>query len=75
MSEKKSPDRWRAAAEALVQTSAHNVHCPDCGRSSLTVRDMEYGYGVEKGVQRYLMCSACGAFNVVSLRRAGSAAA
>ncbi|MDZ4789640.1 MAG: hypothetical protein SGJ17_00275 [Hyphomicrobiales bacterium] len=74
MNEKKAggPDRWRATAEALVSLAAHNVHCPDCGRHGLSVRDMEYGYGTDKGLQRYLMCADCGAFNVVSLKRAGA---
>ncbi|MDX2263920.1 MAG: hypothetical protein NW215_02980 [Hyphomicrobiales bacterium] len=67
-------DRWRDVAHTLVSQSAQSVHCPDCGRHSLSVRDMEYGYGAEKGVQRYLMCSGCGAFQVVSIKRAGAAA-
>lgn len=70
----KGHEKWRATAEALVNRAAHNVHCPDCGHHSLSVRDMEYGYGTDKGLQRYLMCADCGAFNVVSLKRAGAAA-
>ncbi len=68
-------DRWRVTAEALVNSSASTVHCPDCGRHGLSIRDMEYGSGTDKGLQRYLMCADCGAFNVVSLKRAGAAAA
>ncbi len=71
----KSADRWHRTAEALITRAATDVHCPDCGRHGLSVRDMEYGCGPGKGVQRYMMCSYCGAFQVVSLKRAGSVAA
>ncbi|MEJ2117076.1 MAG: hypothetical protein P8Y67_03810 [Alphaproteobacteria bacterium] len=61
---------WIDAAEKLVLNSAHNVECPECGQKSLKVRDIEYGWGPCRGLQRYLMCSHCGAYNIVSLRHA-----
>jgi transposase-like protein len=63
---------WVETAEALVKRSANEVACPCCGSSALKVRDVEYGFGHEKGVQRYMSCSCCGAFNGVNLRRAGT---
>jgi hypothetical protein len=40
----------------------------------LQVRDVEYGWGHTKGLERYLICSHCGAYNAVNMRhaRAGS---
>jgi hypothetical protein len=38
------------------------------------VKDVEYGFGHGKGVQRYMSCGCCGAFTSVSLRRAGEQA-
>jgi transposase-like protein len=64
-------ERWVETAHALVRTSAEQVACPCCGSSSLSVRDIEYGSGHEKGVQRYMTCKCCGAFSGVALRRAG----
>jgi hypothetical protein len=63
---------WVAAAQKLVLNSANSVSCPDCGEASLQVRDVEYGWGHNKGLERYLVCSNCGAFNAVNLRHARS---
>lgn len=63
--------RWQETAEALVIKSSDDVSCPCCGSASLTVKDVEYGQGHAKGVQRYMSCGGCGAFTSVSLRRAG----
>jgi hypothetical protein len=67
--------KWRMTAETLVAMSAGQTPCPDCGQHALSVRDVEYGYGSDRGVQRYLMCGSCKAFHVVNLRRAGASAA
>jgi hypothetical protein len=64
-------EEWVAAAERLVFESAANVDCPECGTPALQVRDMEYGWGPRKGIERYLVCSHCRAYNAVNLRRAG----
>jgi hypothetical protein len=64
-------EEWVSAAERLVFESAANVDCPECGTPSLQVRDMEYGWGPRKGIERYLVCSHCRAYNAVNLRRAG----
>lgn len=67
-----SSNQWHETALMLVSRSVDNVHCPECGKLSLSVRDMEYGCGTTKGIQRYIGCSACGAFQVINLKRAGS---
>jgi hypothetical protein len=36
---------------------------------------VEYGFGHEKGVQRYISCGCCGAFTGVNVKRAGEAEA
>lgn len=64
-------ERWQETAQALVTHSSDSVGCPCCGSPSLAVKDVEYGFGHTKGVQRYMSCSCCGAFTSVSLRRAG----
>jgi transposase-like protein len=73
MTPQKQPkfDRWVETAEALVRKSAEKVECPCCGATSLKVKDVEYGFGHEKGVQRYISCGCCGAFTGVNLKRAG----
>lgn len=63
--------RWQETAEALVKQSSREVSCPSCGSASLSVKDVEYGSGHDRGVQRYMSCGGCGAFTSVSLRRAG----
>jgi transcription elongation factor Elf1 len=63
--------RWVKTAEALVHRSPEHVDCPCCGSTSLSVRDVEYGFGHEKGIQRYISCGCCGAFTSVNMKRAG----
>jgi C4-type Zn-finger protein len=63
---------WVDAAERLVLNSTKNVDCPDCGKPALQVRDVEYGWGHTKGLERYLICSHCGAYNAVNMRHARS---
>ena len=63
--------QWVAAAEKLVHSSAENVECPACGTTSLKVRDVEYGWGEGKGVERYMVCTKCNAYSSVNMRRAG----
>ncbi len=66
----KNLDEWVAAAHRLVLNSTKNVKCPDCGKPALQVRDVEYGWGPNRGLERYLICSDCGAYNAVNLRHA-----
>ena len=61
---------WIEAAERLVLNSTKSVDCPDCGKPALQVRDVEYGWGHTKGLERYLICSHCGAYNAVNMRHA-----
>jgi hypothetical protein len=61
---------WIKAAEELAVNSTQHVCCPECGQPALKVRDVEYGWAPAKGLERYLVCSHCGAYNVVNLRRA-----
>jgi hypothetical protein len=35
------------------------------------VRDVEYGFGHDRGVQRYISCGCCGAFTGVNVKCAG----
>jgi formate dehydrogenase maturation protein FdhE len=65
-------DQWVETARHLGHRSAENVACPCCGSTSLSVRDVEYGFGHDKGVQRYISCGCCGAFTGVNVRRAGA---
>jgi len=32
---------------------------------------VEYGFGHDKGLQRYITCGCCGAFTGVNIKRAG----
>jgi transcription elongation factor Elf1 len=66
----KNLEAWVAAAHRLVQNSTKHVNCPDCGKPELQVRDVEYGWGPNRGLERYLICSHCGAYNAVNLRHA-----
>jgi hypothetical protein len=66
-----SAARWTSTAHALTARAAESVCCPECGQNRLTVRDVNYGHGYDRGVQRYITCSACGAFKAVNMRRAG----
>jgi DNA-directed RNA polymerase subunit RPC12/RpoP len=66
----KNLTEWVAAAENLVLNSTKKVGCPDCGKPALQVRDVEYGWGHTKGLERYLVCSHCGAYNAVNMRHA-----
>jgi hypothetical protein len=63
--------RWVETARHLGQRSPGAVACPCCGSASLSVMDVEYGFGHERGIQRYITCGWCGAFNGVNVRRAG----
>jgi hypothetical protein len=67
----KNLTEWVAAAQSLVVNSTQKVGCPDCGKPALQVRDVEYGWGHSKGLERYLVCSHCGAYNAINLRHAG----
>ncbi len=64
-------EQWRETAEQFARTSPENVICPCCGSTSLSVKDVEYGFGLDKGVQRYITCGCCGAFTGVNVKRAG----
>lgn len=66
----KNLSAWVEAAHRLGVNSTSNVDCPDCGKPALQVRDVEYGWGHSKGLERYLVCSQCGAYNAVNLRHA-----
>jgi transposase-like protein len=63
--------QWLETARQLDRFSAGNVNCPCCGGASLSVKDVEYGFGHRKGVQRYITCGCCGAFTGVNVKRAG----
>ncbi len=67
--------QWVETAHTLGRVSAGNVACPCCGSTSLSVKDVEYGFGHEKGIQRYISCGCCGAFTSVNLKRAGESGA
>lgn len=66
----KNLKEWVAAAQSLVLNSTKSVCCPECGETALQVRDVEYGWGHTKGLERYLICSHCGAYNAVNMRHA-----
>lgn len=66
----KNASEWVIAAQKLALSSTENVACPDCGKAALKMRDVEYGWGPARGLERYLVCSNCGAFNAVNLRHA-----
>jgi transcription elongation factor Elf1 len=64
-------EQWVETAHHLGCRSPQSVACPCCGSTSLSVRDVEYGFGHDKGVQRYISCGCCGAFTGVNVKRAG----
>ena len=65
-------EEWILAAARLLTWSSKHVECPECGAPALQVRDVEYGYGSRKGLDRYLLCLHCGRDNLVNLRHAGT---
>jgi hypothetical protein len=73
MAQKTQPpfEQWVETAHHLGRRSPGSVACPCCGSTSLSVRDVEYGFGHEKGLQRYISCGCCGAFTGVNVKRAG----
>ena len=62
---------WVETANHLARQRASTVACPCCGSTSLSVRDVEYGFGHDRGVQRYISCGCCGAFTSVNVKCAG----
>ncbi len=64
-------EQWLETAQQFGQRSPENIACPCCGSTSLSVKDVEYGFGYDKGVQRYITCGCCGAFTGVNVKRAG----
>ena len=63
-------EQWLETAQQFGQRSPENIACPCCGSTSLSVKDVEYGFGYDRGVQRYITCGCCGAFTGVNLKRA-----
>lgn len=64
-------EQWLETAQQFGLRSQENIACPCCGSTSLSVKDVEYGFGYDKGVQRYITCGCCGAFTGVNVKRAG----
>lgn len=64
-------ERWLETAREFARHAPGSVACPNCGSTSLSVKDVEYGLGHDKGVQRYITCGCCGAFTGVNVKRAG----
>ena len=62
---------WVETANHLARRSVSTVACPCCGSTSLSARDVEYGFGHDRGVQRYISCGCCGAFTSVNVKCAG----
>jgi formate dehydrogenase maturation protein FdhE len=62
---------WVETANHLARHCASTVACPCCGSTSLSARDVEYGFGHDRGVQRYISCGCCGAFTSVNVKCAG----
>ena len=62
---------WVETANHLARRFASTVACPCCGSTSLSVKDVEYGFGHDRGVQRYISCGCCGAFSSVNVKCAG----
>lgn len=73
MAERTEPsfNEWVKTANHLARCAASTVACPCCGSTSLSVRDVEYGFGHDRGVQRYISCGCCGAFTSVNVKCAG----
>jgi hypothetical protein len=64
-------EQWAKIAQKFARHSPESVACPCCNSTSLSVKDVEYGFGYDKGVQRYITCGCCGAFTSVNIKRAG----
>jgi hypothetical protein len=64
-------EQWVETANHLATHAASTVACPCCGSTSLSVRDVDYGFGHDRGVQRYISCGCCGAFTSVNVKCAG----
>ncbi|MGC2396289.1 MAG: hypothetical protein WA579_09850, partial [Rhodomicrobium sp.] len=63
---------WAETANHLARHSVSTVASPCCGSTSLSARDVEYGFGHDRGVQRYISCGCCGAFTSVNVKCAGA---
>jgi hypothetical protein len=64
-------EQWVETANNLASHAASTVACPCCESTSLSVRDVDYGFGHDRGVQRYISCGCCGAFTSVNVKCAG----
>ena len=56
--------RWIAAGEVLARDPTVRVRCPEKDDGFLAVHD-EALRGEARSVERYLVCEACGARNVI----------
>ena len=65
-----SAKRWIIAAKILATDKSAVVACPELGDGKLTVHD-EVLRDDPTSMERYLICDACGARNVVRLRVRG----
>jgi len=73
MAERTDPafQEWVETANHLASHAASTVACPCCGSTSLSVKDVDYGFGHDRGVQRYISCGCCGSFTSVNIKCAG----
>jgi hypothetical protein len=64
---KASTRRWIEAAKLLATEPVAVVRCPEHNDGVLRVHDEALPDG--GGIEHYLICDACGAYNVILLRR------
>jgi hypothetical protein len=63
-----SRDRWVEAAKVLAADPAAVVRCPEKDDGVLIVHDEPFASDPTM-MERYLVCGACGARNVIRMRR------
>ena len=65
---KQETEKWIKAGSILAVDPKEKVLCPVCQKENLEVEDIRSDTNPDM-LERYLFCSACGAKNILRLRR------
>lgn len=57
---------WVEAGKRLAENPEDKVDCPECGQSTLTVKDISNEFDSTQ-FERYLTCESCDSFNILRM--------